>query len=117
MKKPFSIVNEMERLCFNEADSLPTRSVESDTQLTDLSENVKSLWREFTNMLASFAAKIVYKELVELASLRDPPAQVMVVLGFFEALFGLEGSLSAARQTFFKEISAFLRFLCEVRLC
>jgi hypothetical protein len=72
------------------------------------------VWDSLIENLAAAADAIMYRDLVEVSNMREPPATVETVIGYLCVLLGLTPTWAIARRSLFKELVPLQKFLREV---
>ena len=72
------------------------------------------VWDGLIDNLREAANAIQYRDLVELARMREPPAVILPIVGYVSVLLGLTPSWLSARRSLFKELVPLQKFLREV---
>jgi len=72
------------------------------------------VWDKLLLELRDSGIKIKYRDLIELAALREPTENVVMLMGYISVLLGLKPTWQAARASLFKELSPMQMYLKEV---
>lgn len=95
-------------------DVLNTNSSPGDMASKGKVEEARHRWQSLVVDLHVIASDIRYPNLVELASMREPPDSVVSIVGFIGVLLGLQPDWPSSRRSLFKELLPLQRFLREV---
>jgi hypothetical protein len=77
-------------------------------------EKVHIRWIEEVVRLHATVQDLTYKDIVDIACLREPPEFVESMIGYISHLLGLKPTWAAAKRSMFHEIFSLLVFLTEV---
>jgi hypothetical protein len=101
----------------NNNNSNTTHNINREQQLIlspFLLQMASHVWDVLLLELRQSGVKIKYRDLIELAALREPAENVTLVVGYISVLLGLKPTWQAARASLFKELSAMQTYLKEV---
>jgi hypothetical protein len=85
----------------------------TDEQVS-LVKDAEALWESMILELRGSGMDMMYKDLVELSSLKEAPDAVVAVVGYVNLLLGLQPSWQAAKRSLFKELLPLQTFFREV---
>jgi hypothetical protein len=81
---------------------------------SSLVRTAAGVWDSLVENLYAAAEAVMYRDLVEVANMREPPASVVTIVGYLCVLLGLTPSWQVARRSLFKELIPLQKFLREV---